>query len=308
MRSTLAAGARSVAIGRGSADQSVRTAASSPTGSSLKRRSAKDNMRAEAASIHGRSSTMTRTARLLVRRRNSVSTAVAVVRGSAGPQLVAGAWFGVLPGVVLAAAVPAARRSWPPGPFRASQLIPRTPGDLGLNRESGQDRHPELRCDGMAFTQQGRLADSGFALDKENSRASSKLTEETGDLGSLCIPAYEHRLHLCCQLQPGDGIVNGAPGELPGHQRRPQSCWSWPRHRTAIVVERHSPHDRYDGSPSHPAGRDSNSPPSGPNSLFKRGVNIRGGGALLPMPGYQDFRCGSGNHLREPPCKLSQAP
>jgi hypothetical protein len=111
MRSTLAAGARSVAIGRGSADQSVRTAASSPTGSSLKRRSAKDNMRAEAASIHGRSSTMTRTARLLVRRRNSVSTAVAVVRGSAGPQLVAGAWFGVLPGVVLAAAVPAARRS-----------------------------------------------------------------------------------------------------------------------------------------------------------------------------------------------------
>src|ERR1700722_17413853 len=43
-------------------------------------------------------------------------------------------------------------------------------------------------------------------------------------------------------------------------------------------------------------------------SLFKRGVNIRGGGALLPMPGYRDFRCGSGNHLRETPCKLSQAP
>jgi hypothetical protein len=21
------------------------------------------------------------------------------------------------------------------------------------------------------------------------------------------------------------------------------------------------------------------------------------------MPGYRDFRCGSGNHLREPPCK-----
>lgn len=83
MRSTLAAGTRSVAIGRGSADQSVRTAASSPTGSSLKRRSAKDNMRAEAASVHGRSSTMTRTARLLVRRRNSASTAVAVIRGSA---------------------------------------------------------------------------------------------------------------------------------------------------------------------------------------------------------------------------------
>jgi len=31
--------------------------------------------------------------------------------------------------------------------------------------------------------------------------------------------------------------------------------------------------DRYDGSPSHPAGRDSNSPPPGPNSLPKRGVN-----------------------------------
>jgi len=32
--------------------------------------------------------------------------------------------------------------------------------------------------------------------------------------------------------------------------------------------------DRYDGSPSHPAGRDSNSLPPGPNSLFKRGVNV----------------------------------
>src|SRR5580693_6700493 len=55
----------------------------------------------------------------------------------------------------------------------------------------------------MALAQQGRLADSGFTLDKENLRASRKLTEETGDLGSLCIPPYEHRLHLCCQLQPG---------------------------------------------------------------------------------------------------------
>ena len=36
--------------------------------------------------------------------------------------------------------------------------------------------------------------------------------------------------------------------------------------------------DRYDGSPTHPAGRDSNSLPLGPNSLTERGVNRCGGG------------------------------
>ena len=40
--------------------------------------------------------------------------------------------------------------------------------------------------------------------------------------------------------------------------------------------------DRYDGSPSHPAGRGFNSLPPGPNSLRERGViNLCGGGRCL---------------------------
>ena len=57
------------------------------------------------------------------------------------------------------------------------------------------------------------------------------------------------------------------------------------------------------------AGRDSNSLPPGPNSLSKRGVKLMRWRAL---PSYaepsRDLLCCSGNHLRESPCKLSQAP
>ena len=60
-------------------------------------------------------------------------------------------------------------------------------------------------------------------------------------------------------------------------------------HRVLIIAIRAEPFQvgRYDGSLSHPTGRDSNSLPPGPNSLFKRGVIIRDGGALPPMPGHR---------------------
>jgi hypothetical protein len=45
-----------------------------------------------------------------------------------------------------------------------------------------------------------------------------------------------------------------------------------------------------------------------PNSLFERGVKRCGGGCPFPCRAIADLRCCSGNHLREPPCKLSQAP
>lgn len=181
-------------------------------------------MRAEAASIHGRSSTMTRTARLLVRRRNSVSTAVAVVRGSAARcwgMVRRTAWRSTCRCGTGSASIMAA------GTFSSKSVNPAN--SRGISDSTGKaDKTVIPSCVATAWPSRSKvvLPIPASPLDKENSRASSKLTEETGDLGSLCIPAYEHRLHLCCQLQPGDGIVNGAPGELPGHQRRPQSCWS----------------------------------------------------------------------------------
>ena len=83
-RSTLSAGTPSAASGGRVPDQSVRTAASRPTGSSRKRRSANDRARAEVVSSHARSSTTITTGCILDRLRSSVSTAVAIVRGSAG--------------------------------------------------------------------------------------------------------------------------------------------------------------------------------------------------------------------------------
>ena len=83
-RSTLSAGTLSVASRGGSAGPSVRTAASRPTGSSRRRRSAKDSARADGASSHGRSSMTSSTGCSLASMRSSVSTAVATVRGSAG--------------------------------------------------------------------------------------------------------------------------------------------------------------------------------------------------------------------------------
>jgi hypothetical protein len=65
--------------------------------------------------------------------------------------------------------------------------------------------------------------------------------------------------------------------------------------------------DRYDGTPSHPAGYDSNSLPPGSNSLPERGVKRCGGGRPFLCRAIADLRCCSGNHLREPPCRLSQA-
>lgn len=82
-RSTLPAGTLSVASRGGSADQSVRTTASRPKGSSRRRRSAKDSARAEGVSSHGRSSMTTTTGCFPARLRSSVSKAVATVRGSA---------------------------------------------------------------------------------------------------------------------------------------------------------------------------------------------------------------------------------
>ena len=264
-------------------------------------------MRAEAASIHGRSSTMTRTARLLVRRRNSVSTAVAVVRGSAARcwgMVRRTAWRSTCRCGTGSTSIMAA------GTFSSKSVNPaNSRGISDSTRESGQDVIPS--CVATAWPSRSKVvlpipASPSIRRTREPpARSPRKLVI----LAASASRPMSIGFTSAVSFSRGDGIANGAPGELPGHQRRPQSCWSWPRHRTAIVVERHSPHDRYDGSPSHPAGRDSNSPPPGPNSLFKRGVNNRrGGGALLPMPGYQDFRCGSGNHLREPPCKLSQAP
>ena len=84
-RSTLPAGTLSVASRGGIPDQSVRTAASRPTGSNRRRRSANDRARAEALSSHARSSTTITTGCVPDRVRSNVSTAVAVVRGSAEP-------------------------------------------------------------------------------------------------------------------------------------------------------------------------------------------------------------------------------
>jgi hypothetical protein len=67
--------------------------------------------------------------------------------------------------------------------------------------------------------------------------------------------------------------------------------------------------DRYEGTPGHPAGATPVAPPSDCNSLFKRGVTKEaGGGRSFLCRAIRDFRCCSGNHLREPPCILSQAP
>jgi hypothetical protein len=62
-------------------------------------------------------------------------------------------------------------------------------------------------------------------------------------------------------------------------------------------------------SPSHPAGRGSDGLPSGPNSLFERGVTTEADGGRSSYAELSVIlRCCSGNHLREPPCTLSQAP
>ena len=57
--------------------------------------------------------------------------------------------------------------------------------------------------------------------------------------------------------------------------------------------------DRYEGSSSPPAAR--------AQLALKRGVRLCGRGRSSGA-GCRDFRCPSGNHLREPPCRLSQAP
>ncbi len=65
--------------------------------------------------------------------------------------------------------------------------------------------------------------------------------------------------------------------------------------------------DRYDGSPSYPAGVIPIALPPRPNSLFKRGVITDAVARFSYVELSRDCRCCSGNHLREPPCILSQA-
>ena len=53
--------------------------------------------------------------------------------------------------------------------------------------------------------------------------------------------------------------------------------------------------------PTRPGCRAPGEPP-GPNSLSDGSTSTRCRARSLPVPGYGDFRCGPGNHLREPPC------
>jgi hypothetical protein len=80
--------------------------------------------------------------------------------------------------------------------------------------------------------------------------------------------------------------VGGERGLSSARGRRPKHC---------------------DGNPSHPAGRESNNLPPGPTRSPSEGSNICGGGRPFLCRAIADLRCCSGNHLREPPCKLSQA-
>jgi hypothetical protein len=78
------------------------------------------------------------------------------------------------------------------------------------------------------------------------------------------------------------------------------------------AVGRHNPRrtiqaDRYDGSPSHPFGVRLQEAAAGPTRSPSEGSTDAGGGRSFRCRGYRDLRCCSGNHLREPPCKLSQA-
>src|SRR6267154_770288 len=67
--------------------------------------------------------------------------------------------------------------------------------------------------------------------------------------------------------------------------------------------------DRYDGTPGHPAGVTPVAPAARLQlALQARGHKEAGGGRSFLCRALRDFRCCSGNHLREPPCILSQAP
>ena len=95
--------------------------------------------------------------------------------------------------------------------------------------------------------------------------------------------------------QCGSELVRGRRDSTRSRTRSHASAGSsW---RIAIRAEPFQA-GRYDGSPSHPAGCDSDSLPPGPNSLLSEGSTSTWWRALLPMPGCRDFRCWAGNHLR----------
>ena len=93
------------------------------------------------------------------------------------------------------------------------------------------------------------------------------------------------------QDQRGSELVRGRRDSTRSRTRSHASAGSsW---RIAIRAEPFQA-GRYDGSPSHPAGCDSDSLPPGPNSLLSEGSTSTWWRALVPMPGCRDFRCCSG--------------